>query len=76
MKTTYTIRLPEEDFDEFEAKVTVSYSDKTDSFYLSLYTSEPLDSYGANWGRVNEAVIMTESEIKELIIALQKVLDK
>lgn len=76
MKSTFTVRLPEEDYEDIEGKVTVSYSDRTNSFYLSLYTSEPLDSYGANWGKVNECVVMTESEIKELIIALQKVLDK
>jgi len=59
--------------DGMEDKVTMAYSSDTpDSYYLTVYTSHPLDSWGSKWESSHECLCMSREDVHKLIEKLQK----
>lgn len=51
--------------------IKISVSKETGRIFINNITSEPIDSWGANWKTCQSCVIVNKEEIKELIKLLQ-----
>lgn len=59
--------------DGLEDKITMTYSSDTpNSYYVTIYTSYPVDSWGSKWDMGSECLCMSRDDVHKLIEKLQK----